>query len=315
MISYFSAEECYNGAMKTTLKNDLVTLKQKDDTHWDILHDGIKAGCLSVTTEEDGPMLSFTVDPAYQKQHFEANAVYVLMPYLHKEMHLEKVFAVVPIRNEQARHVLEHNGFARFKKNAETIVYVHDAPRTTKDDAWQPEGKDVLYFAGGCFWGTERIFQMLDGVIDTTVGYANGHTFNPSYEEVCRNDTGFKETVRVTYDPSVLKEETLLDAFFLCIDPTLYHQQGNDIGEQYQTGVYYKDEKLLPVLQKRFDLERQKHQKFYVELQPLQCFYEAEEYHQNYLKKNPDGYCHITRVELDAVRKLNEANQKARNNL
>lgn len=294
--------------MKTTLANDLVSLQQEDDRHWDILHDGTKVG--SIWLEQDKPYLSILVLPAWQKQHYAANAVYLLMPYLHQQLHLAKVFANVPVSNDQVRHVLEHNGFAQGKKDAETIVYVHEAPKTAKDNAWRPEGRDVLYFAGGCFWGTERIFQMLDGVTDTTVGYANGHTANPSYEEVCRNDTGYKETVRVTYDPAVLKEETLLDAFFLCVNPAQYHQQGNDIGEQYQTGVYYKDEKLLPVLQKRFDQERKKHQEFYVELQPLRCFYEAEEYHQNYLLKHPDGYCHITRVELDAVKKLNEKTGK-----
>lgn len=292
--------------MKTVLQNSLVTLCETDRNHWTIQHDGISVGSIELETADGRAMLSFSVLPCYQHRHYASDALYILMPYLHQQKDLPQIFACCQASDEMARHVLEHNGFARCETISDRIVYVHKAVSTVKDDMWHPEGRNVLYFAGGCFWGTERIFQMLDGVTDTTVGYANGHTVSPSYEDVCHHDTGFRETVRVTYDPAVLKEETLLDAFFLCVNPAQYHQQGNDIGEQYQTGVYYKDEKLLPVLQKRFDQERKKHQEFYVELQPLQCFYEAEEYHQNYLLKHPDGYCHITRVELDAVKKLNE---------
>lgn len=298
--------------MKTVLKNSLVTLCETDRNHWTIQHDHLSVGSMELSEMNGRPVLSFSILPAYQQHHYASNALFVLMPHLHQQRHLEQIFACCADANDMARHVLEHNGFARAEKSGDTLIYMHQNNVTARDDDWHPEGMHVLYFAGGCFWGTERIFQMLDGVVDTTTGYANGHTLNPTYEEVCRHDTGFRETVRVTYDPAVLPEETLMDAFFLCIDPAQYHRQGNDLGEQYQTGVYYKDEKLLPVLQKRFEEERKRYKKFYVELQPLQCFYEAEEYHQDYLMKNPDGYCHITRAELDAVKKLNREKQKDR---
>ncbi len=161
-----------------------------------------------------------------------------------------------------------------------------------------------IYFAGGCFWGTERVFKEIPGVVDTTVGYANGTVEYPSYEQVCRNETGHREAVRVVYDSDRLSLEKLTHAFFLVIDPTLENRQGNDIGTQYQTGIYYEDEQDLPVLTKVFEQQRAQHDEFHVELSSLSAFYDAEEYHQDYLDKNPGGYCHITNYELEEVRAL-----------
>ena len=152
----------------------------------------------------------------------------------------------------------------------------------------------------------ERVFKVLDGVINTTTGYANGHLDNPSYEDIIRNDTGYRECVRVIYDKKKVTLETVLEAFFMCIDPTLKNQQGEDIGEQYQTGIYYRNPDLNERIKKVYDLKSQDYSDFHVELKPLDVFYEAEEYHQNYLDKHPDGYCHITRVDLERVKSLNK---------
>ena len=159
----------------------------------------------------------------------------------------------------------------------------------------------TIYFAGGCFWGMEKVFQIVPGILDTTVGYANGNTENPTYEEVCTDTTGFRETVKVLYDDTMISLNELLDIYFLCINPTVKNRQGNDIGSQYQTGVYYTNEEDLEIIQTKFDEEKEKHFAFEVELSKLKNFYDAEEYHQDYLIKNPNGYCHITTEEMEAV--------------
>jgi len=164
----------------------------------------------------------------------------------------------------------------------------------------------TIYLAGGCFWGTEKLFRGLRGVTDTEVGYANGRTADPSYQDVCTDTTGHRETVKLVYDPAQISPEKILKAFFLVIDPELRNRQGNDIGSQYQTGVYYEDDKDLPALQRVFDEERKKHSRFFTELKPLSCFYPAEEYHQDYLNKNPGGYCHISPAEMKAVAEMME---------
>ena len=151
----------------------------------------------------------------------------------------------------------------------------------------------VLYLAGGCFWGTQKFFDQFDGVLETEVGYANGPTEFPSYQDVCAS-SGHAETVKIVYDDETLSLTQLLDWYFLTIDPTSYHRQGGDMGIQYRTGIYYTDDADLPELQKRYDAEQSKYrQPLEVELRPLINFYPAEEYHQKYLDKNPGGYCHI----------------------
>ena len=150
-----------------------------------------------------------------------------------------------------------------------------------------------IYLAGGCFWGTQRFFDQFEGVVGTQVGYANGSTADPSYQEVCAG-SGHAETVRVDFDEERISLEQLLDYYFIVIDPTAYHRQGPDTGIQYRTGIYYTDSALLPRLEKRYAAEQEKYrQKLETELLPLENFYPAEEYHQKYLEKNPGGYCHI----------------------
>lgn len=289
----------------TDLCNDLITLRPDKNNTWRILYKENDAGYVKLHIDTNKAEISFFIQPEYRGKHLAANAIYLLTPELHSAYNLRSIHAVIDKENEMAKHVLEHNGYAIVSKDNEHIYYVHQKAETRRDDNYHPAGKAVLYFAGGCFWGTERIFQMLDGVTDTTAGYANGHTPNPTYEEVCRDETGYRETVRVTWDPSILSEETLLDAYFLCIDPTQKNAQASDTGSQYQTGVYYRDPSLLSVIEKKFNDEKKKHASFYVELKPLDSFYEAEEYHQDYLIKQPDGYCHITPIELEKVKALN----------
>ena len=153
----------------------------------------------------------------------------------------------------------------------------------------------TIYLAGGCFWGTQKFFDQFDGVAETEVGYANGPTENPSYQQVCA-DSGHAETVRIVYDEDRISLTELLDMFFLAVDPLSVNRQGPDEGIQYRSGVFYTEPSQLPEIEARMHLEEEKRgQKLAVELLPLQNFYPAEEYHQKYLDKNPTGYCHLPR--------------------
>jgi len=151
-----------------------------------------------------------------------------------------------------------------------------------------------IWLAGGCFWGVEAFLSKVPGVLHTETGYANGNTENPSYEDVCSKGTGHAETVYVKYNPYKISLEKLLYYFFKIIDPTSFNRQGNDVGTQYRTGIYYKsivDKKVIDnYINKVQPLFKKK---ILVEVLPIRNFYKAEEYHQEYLDKNPNGYCHI----------------------
>ena len=152
-----------------------------------------------------------------------------------------------------------------------------------------------IYFAGGCFWGVEHFFKGVTGVTSTLPGYANGRFANPTYEQVYKDDTGFAETVKVYYNPDAVSLDLLCRLYFMIIDPLSLNRQGEDVGTRYRTGVYYSSEDDLPVLEAAFDAQAERLGADPVtELLPLQCFYSAEEYHQNYLDKNPEGYCHLS---------------------
>lgn len=153
----------------------------------------------------------------------------------------------------------------------------------------------VIYLAGGCFWGMQMFLDQFEGVLNTEVGYANGPNKKPTYREVC-NSSGHAETVKVIFDEEKITLTDLLNFFFMVIDPLSVNRQGNDRGIQYRTGIYYTDENQLPEILAVYHAQEEKAgAKLSVELEPIRNFFSAEEYHQKYLNKNPGGYCHIPR--------------------
>lgn len=148
-----------------------------------------------------------------------------------------------------------------------------------------------IVLAGGCFWGVEAYFKKQPYTINTTVGYANSNMENPDYKLVCTGVTNAAEALLLEYDGAL---ESVLKTLFHIIDPTVFNRQGPDVGSQYRTGIYYIEEKDKEVIE-NFALEEQKKykDKIVTEVSKLKNFYDAEEYHQDYLDKNPGGYCHI----------------------
>lgn len=148
-----------------------------------------------------------------------------------------------------------------------------------------------LYLAGGCFWGVERYFQMLKGINKTSVGYANGDGSNPTYLSVVQGKDNHQETIYLSYDENIISLDKILDHFFNIIDPYSKYKQGNDIGNQYRTGIYTND-KFELVKIKKYVLNKF-NKTIYAEVSLLKNYFLAEDYHQNYLVKNPNGYCHV----------------------
>ena len=166
-----------------------------------------------------------------------------------------------------------------------------------------------IYLAGGCFWGTEHFFKQIAGVLATEVGCANGQTANPTYEQVYTDTTGYAETVHVVYDSDRVSLRYLLRMFFVAIDPISLNKQGHDEGTRYRTGIYYTDAADLLTIDQVYAEEQRKYQQpLAVEKLPLQNFYPADEYHQDYLDKHPDGYCHLPKA-LFAFAKNNKHNK------
>lgn len=163
----------------------------------------------------------------------------------------------------------------------------------------------TIYLAGGCFWGTQHFMRQIRGVTETRVGYANGHTDHPTYDEVKHNHTGHAETVEVVYDETILPTRKLLKCYFLSVDPTSLNRQGMDFGTQYRTGIWYTDESLAPDVEAALqELAAEIGCEPVIEHGPLQQFFDAETYHQDYLVKNPAGYCHISRELLEKAKSL-----------
>jgi peptide methionine sulfoxide reductase msrA/msrB len=158
----------------------------------------------------------------------------------------------------------------------------------------------IIYLAGGCFWGLEKYLQDIRGVMSTQVGYANGNTQHPTYEDVCNRNTGHAETVKVHYDPDIMPLRFLLSLYFESIDPISVNRQGGDRGTQYRTGIYFSDpadeEVIISAIS---DLQKKYTKQIAIEVKKLDQFYPAEEYHQKYLDKNPGGYCHIGRAAFE----------------
>ncbi|EKU71450.1 peptide-methionine (R)-S-oxide reductase MsrB [Selenomonas sp. F0473] len=192
-----------------------------------------------------------------------------------------------------------------------------EMPRGIVQKNQPKDGQAEIYLAGGCFWGTELYTSLVNGVVSAESGYANGKTANPTYREVC-GGSGHVEAVHVVYDPRIVSLDELLTVFYDSIDPTTQDRQGNDAGRQYRSGVYYvpnedgsetADERTirasLDALQKRIG------KPIAVETGPIVNFYRAEEGHQEYLAKNPNGYCHISPAKIAALREKRAAAQKA----
>ena len=171
--------------------------------------------------------------------------------------------------------------------------------------------KDI-YLAGGCFWGTEHYLKRIRGVVSTETGYANGNIAHPIYREVYTDTTGYAETVHVVYDPDVLGLERLIQIYFSAIDPTSLNKQGEDEGTRYRTGIYYTDPEDPPAIRKIYDrVAGEIKAPLAVEVKPLKNFYRAEEYHQDYLDKNPQGYCHISPALIEFARTANDPSNDA----
>ena len=159
-----------------------------------------------------------------------------------------------------------------------------------------PENLEEIVFGAGCFWGVERKFWNLSGVYVTSVGYSGGNTDNPTYEDVCYNDTGHVEVVKIYYDPVVINLNELLKIFWECHDPTQGMRQGNDIGTQYRSAIFCSNEddiKKANDSKKKFQnvLSKNNYSDITTEISLIKNYYLAEEYHQQYLAKNPNGYC------------------------
>ena len=161
-----------------------------------------------------------------------------------------------------------------------------------------PAGVETAVFGLGCFWGAERIFWQTPGVYSTAVGYSGGYTPNPTYQETCTGKTGHNEVVLVAFDPAVISFESLCKVFWESHNPTQGMRQGNDAGTQYRSGIYYANDEQKAVAEHTRDIFQKeltaaRHGEITTEIAPLGAFYYAEEYHQQYLAKNPDGYCGI----------------------
>lgn len=162
----------------------------------------------------------------------------------------------------------------------------------------------TIYLAGGCFWGTEHYMRQFEGVVETAVGYANGTLDNPSYQQVYTDQTGHVECVKVVYDETLVSLQTLCRMFFRSIDPLLLNCQGEDVGTRYRTGIYWEDSDDSETVELVWQEVQAKYAEILaVEKMPLECFYPAEEYHQDYLLKNPEGYCHLSVQILNLSKK------------
>lgn len=165
----------------------------------------------------------------------------------------------------------------------------------------------TIYLAGGCFWGTEHYMRQFEGVVETVVGYANGSLPEPSYQEVYTDQTGHVECVKVVYDEAVVSLKTLCRMFFRSIDPLLMNRQGGDVGTRYRTGIYWVCEEDNEVVEQVWqEVQARFSEPLAVEKRPLKCFYSAEEYHQDYLLKNPEGYCHLSLETLNLAKRYSK---------
>lgn len=187
------------------------------------------------------------------------------------------------------------------------MLYEEKADTTIQRHEPVPEGCREIWLAGGCFWGTQEYLSGMGGIVHTSVGYANGNTPFPTYEAVCSHATGYVEAVHAVYDPNLISLRFLLELYFQSVNPTSVNRQSGDVGVQYRTGIYYLNNGDLPVIRSAIDkLARGIKKPVAIEVEPLQNYYLAEEYHQDYLRKNPGGYCHISLSLISFARTARE---------
>lgn len=186
-------------------------------------------------------------------------------------------------------HIFEGEGFT--PKNIRHCV---NSISLTFSPSKEEKNMKKAYYAGGCFWGVEYLFEKKRGVVDAVSGYMGGHKENPTYEEVCSNTTGHKEVVEVTYNPEEISYEELTKYFFEIHDPTQADGQGPDIGEQYKSAIFYNDEEEKKTAERLIDILKKKGYNVVTELLPKKEFYRAEDYHQDYYRRHKkEPYCHI----------------------
>lgn len=160
--------------------------------------------------------------------------------------------------------------------------------------------KQTIYLAGGCFWGVDAYFKNIEGVVETEAGYANGKTTDTFYENL--KNTDHAETVKVTYDDSLTSLSKLLEYFYYIVDPFSIDKQGADTGRQYRTGIYATDKNTLEEVESFIeDKQKDEDKKIQIEVEEIKNYIKAEEYHQDYLKKNPNGYCHVNLLDVPEV--------------
>jgi peptide-methionine (S)-S-oxide reductase len=195
------------------------------------------------------------------------------------------------------------------KKRAE-VFQKKDRPMSDKaEGAVEPAGEETATFAGGCFWCTEAVFLQLKGVKSVVSGYIGGRLKNPTYEQVCSGATGHAEAIQIKYDPSMVSYDDLLEIFWSTHDPTTLNRQGNDVGTQYRSAVFYHSEaqkSLAESYMKKLDEAKAFNSPIVTTLEPAGTFYPAEKYHQDYFNRNPNqGYCSVMiRPKVEKVRKV-----------
>ncbi|HVP28325.1 MAG TPA: bifunctional methionine sulfoxide reductase B/A protein [Myxococcota bacterium] len=196
---------------------------------------------------------------------------------------------------------LEREGYGEYRKlfDGADVAAAQPAAAERPEPANAPAGLAVATLAGGCFWGVEELIRALPGVVDTQVGYTGGTTARPGYREICEGDTGHAEAVRITFDPAKTSYGQILEHFFRLHDPTTPNRQGNDVGTQYRSAIFYHDDeqkKIAEEVRARVDASGKWARPVVTEIVPARPWFDAEEYHQDYLQKNPGGYtCHFVR--------------------
>lgn len=164
----------------------------------------------------------------------------------------------------------------------------------------------TIFLAAGCFWGAQHYLKQIRGIVETETGFANGNTENPTYQEVYTDRTGYAEAVRVVFDPEVLPLRLLVQLYFDCIEPTSVNRQGEDCGTRYRTGIYYLEPEDRLTIQDVYDeVQRGYSAPLAVEVEPIRNFFAADESHQDYLDKHPDGYCHLPQALFEYARQAN----------